>query len=342
MYHQVNHGKLGVTLNLKQPRARSLLKQLVKVSDALIENMSPGSLERSELGYNVFKALNPKLVMLAMSAAGQFGELSGMRAYAPTMSSFVGLEALIGYQGEPPFGALNFALSDPSAAVHGLVPLLAALRRAQQTGEGCYIDLSQTEALLGTLRPQLIESQLSGEQPVPRGNGHEAMCPHGIYPAAEDGAWLTIAVGDDEQWSRLAAISGVETLANNTAYQSGEGRRQHREQLDSALATWTMTQPRDQLVAALRAAGIASSPVLSLDAAWRDAQFVSRGLKSSIEIPYYGSDEVFQAPWRFSGLRPKVVASGPTLGQHNKRVFGELLGLSGREIEDLEREGIIA
>ena len=174
MYHQVNHGKLGVTLNIKEPEAVALLKRLVGVSDVLIENMSPGSLERSGLGYEAFKELNPRIVMLAMSVAGQFGALSKMRAYAPTMSSFVGMESLLGYQGEQPIGALNLGLSDPSASVHALVPLLAALRRARATGEGCYIDFAQVEALLGTLRPYFLASPGHGSSTAADGQQSSA------------------------------------------------------------------------------------------------------------------------------------------------------------------------
>ncbi|MDE0810187.1 MAG: CoA transferase, partial [Alphaproteobacteria bacterium] len=194
---QINHGKLGITLNTKKPAAVELIKQLAILSDVVIENMSPGSLERSGLGYADLSAIKPDIVMVAMSVAGQHGALSMIRAYAPTMSSFVGMEALVSYRGEAPTGALNFALSDPGASPHAIAPLLAALHRAQTTGAACYIYFSQIKSLLGTLRPYLLDNQVNGRQPPSLGNGHAAMAPHGLYPAAGEDRWLTLSVGDD-------------------------------------------------------------------------------------------------------------------------------------------------
>lgn len=143
--------------------------------------------------------MNSRIVYLSMAAAGQFGPLAQMRTYAPVMSSFVGLEALIGYRNEAPIGSLNFAIGDPNASVHGLVALLAALLHARRTGVGCYIDLSQIAAMLTTLGPYLLNAQVTGRQPPPLGNAHPDMAPHGIYPAKDAETWLTIAVQDDRQ-----------------------------------------------------------------------------------------------------------------------------------------------
>ena len=342
MYHQVNHGKLGITLNTKEPRAVQLVKRLVARSDLLLENMSPGSMERTGLGYAVLSAVNPRLVMLAMSAAGQFGELAGMRAYAPTMSSFVGMEALVGYPGEAPIGALNVALGDPNASAHGLVAVLAALRRARLTGLGCYIDFSQNEALLGTLRPYLLDSQVHGRQPALAGNRHPLLAPHGIYPAREADAWLTLTVADDAQWQALARLADGQAWARDRRFESGAGRRAHNSELDAAIASWTATHARDVLVAMLRGAGIASTPVLSVAEQWRDPHFAARGLRHRIDIPVYGNDTVCSAPWRFSDFRPQVSESGPATGQHNQMVFGDMLGLGPEEIAELQASGVIA
>ncbi len=341
MFHQINHGKLGITLNAKEPRAVELLNALVAKSHLVIENMSPGSMERTHLGYDALKAANPGIVMLAMSAAGQFGSLSKMRAYAPTMSSFVGLEALVGYPGEAPIGALNFGLGDPNASAHALVAVLAALRRAKATGKGCYIDLSQVEALLDTLSPYLLDTQVHRRQSPTMGNRHPGMAPHGIYPAQGTDAWLTIAVADDGRWQALAAAIG-EAWAQDPRYTTAAGRLADVAALDAALGRWTATQPRDALSARLRTAGIAASPVLSVEQAWADPQFAARGISCSVEIPVYGPETLFRAPWNFSDFAPRIERCGPLLGEHNDRIFGDLLGLSPTEIDDLKQRGVIA
>ncbi|WP_189677375.1 CaiB/BaiF CoA-transferase family protein [Sphingomonas glacialis] len=339
MYHQVNHGKLGVTLNAKEPRAVELIRELIATSDLVIENMSPGSLERSGLGYELFRSVNPRIVMLAMSAAGQFGVLAGMRAYAPTMSSFAGLEALVGYPDEAPIGALNVGLGDPNASVHGLLTALAALRRARATGEGCYIDLSQVEALAGTLRPQIVATQIKGEQPTPTGNRHPHIAPHGIYPASGEDRWLTLAAVNESAWCSLATMVG---LASDKRFGDRASRLANVAELDAAMAAWTVTQERDDLVARLRAIGIAATPVLSIDEMWRDPHFSARGVKHPVDIPGYGTEEVFRGPWRFSRMAPVIDRRGPLPGEHNTQVFGGLLGLSDTTIAELSAAGVIA
>jgi crotonobetainyl-CoA:carnitine CoA-transferase CaiB-like acyl-CoA transferase len=342
MYHQINHGKLGITLNTKEPAAVALLKRLAAMSDVVIENMSPGSLERSGLGYADLNAIKPDIVMLAMSVAGQHGALSTMRAYAPTMSSFVGMEALVGYGAEAPIGALNFALSDPGASTHALAPLLAALRRARTTGAGCYIDFSQIESLLGTLRPYLLDNQVNGRQPPPLGNGHPAMAPHGLYPTAGEDHWLTLSVGDDESWQRLIKIAKGETWASDERLRMTTGRLARRVDLDAAIAKWTARHDRDALIRMLRGAGLASMPVLTLEEQWRDPHFAARKTGQVVDIPFYGPESLIKAPWRFSSLSPQISRSGPTTGEHNHYVFHDLLGLSAGEIASLEAEGVIA
>lgn len=342
MYHQINHGKLGITLNAKAPRAVALIERLAAMSDLVIENMSPGSMERTKIGYEDLRKMNPRLVMLAMSAGGQFGSLANMRSYAPTMSSFAGMEGLVGYRGETPIGALNFGLGDPNASVHALVAVLAALRRARSTGEGCYIDLSQVEALVSTLRPYILDAQVHGRQPPSTGNAHPEMAPHGIYPAAGDDTWLTIAVANDGQWRALEALAPGAGWVSDVRFEQAGGRMTHAVELDEALARWTVTQPRDALVARLRAAGIASSPVLSVEAQWQDAHYAARAIKARVTIPVYGEEELFRAPWRFSDFSPRIERCGPSLGEHNDYVFGELLGLPAAEIAELKASGVIA
>ena len=342
MYHQINHGKVGITLNAKEPRAVELLKRLAATSDLVVENMSPGSMERSGLGYEDLRAVNPRLVMLAMSAAGQFGELSSMRAYAPTMSSFVGLESLVGYPGEQPIGALNFGLGDPNASVHALMAVLAALRHARATGKGCYIDLSQIEALLSSLRPYLLATQVTGKQTPVMGNRHPDMAPHGIYPAEGADKWLTLAVANDAQWSALARMAAGQPWAGDKKFATMDGRLAYVAELDAAIACWTREQSRDALVGQLRSSGIASSPVLSVQEQWNDPQFAARGIKHPVEIPVYGQEDMFSAPWRFSDFKPQVDSPGPSMGQHNDYVFGEILGLPASEIASLKESGVIA
>src|SRR5690606_14020686 len=157
-------------LNLKAPQARQLLHRLAAVSHVVVENLSPGALARAGMGYEEVAAINPRIIYLSMSAAGQTGPSSGMRAYAPIMSSYCGFEALVGYPDEPPIGMMNFGYGDPNAAVHALVPLLAALLEAEETGRGQQVDMSQIEALLSVAAEPLIDYAMNRREGTPSGN----------------------------------------------------------------------------------------------------------------------------------------------------------------------------
>ena len=341
MFHQINQGKLGITLNMKVPAAVDIARRLVASSDIVLENMSAGSMERSGLGYEALREINPRLIMLAMSGAGQFGPLADMRTYAPVMSSFVGLESLVGYIEEAPVGALNFALGDPNAAAHALVAIFAALVRRKATGRGCYVDLSQTEALLTTLTPYLLEAQATGQQPVPQGNSHPLMAPHGIYPASGSDRWLTIAVADDRQWQSLVFLAAGNDWMKEQRLETMAGRRAARRELDDNLARWTSTQDRDGLVGRLRSVGIASSSVLDIVESWAAPQMQARALIYETELPTLGPERLFRAPWTFSDAMPDKGGRGPLLGEHNEMVLKDMLGISALEYARLQSEGAI-
>lgn len=340
MFHQINKNKLGITLNTKLPQGVALARRLAAVSDVVLENMSVGSIDRTGLGYAELSALNPRLVMVAMTGAGQFGPLADMRTYAPAMSSFAGMESLVGYPGEGPVGALNFAVGDPNAAVHGLVALFGALARRDATGSGCYIDLSQTEALLATLAPYMLQAQAEGQQPEPGGNAHPTIAPHGIYRAAGADRWLSLAAQDDTQWAALAAMMGG--TAADGRFLAAASRIAARAELDELIETWTSGQDRDALVARLRATGIAAAPVQDIGEMWRDEQMTARGMKGVAELPGLGTEDLFRAPWLFSDFTPPRDGRGPLLGEHNGPVLKGLLGLSDAEFDGLVADGVIA
>jgi crotonobetainyl-CoA:carnitine CoA-transferase CaiB-like acyl-CoA transferase len=341
-FHQNNHDKRSITLNLKLDEACALLDRLVALCDILVENLSPGALARAGLGYERVSSLNPRLVYLSMAAAGQTGPAAGMRAYAPIMSSFCGIESLIGYPGEAPIGMMNFGYGDPNAAIHGLLPLLAALMERESTGRGAHIDLSQIEALLAVVAEPVIDRFMNGRDARPAGNRHPSMAPHGIYPARGTDRWVSIAVADDERWARLVELMGRPAWALDPDLAHVARRVARANGLDEALGWWTASQEPSALVSALRAAGIACSPVQDVAAQHADPHFEGRGLRVGVTHAINGPERLYRTPWSMEHHRPEMHHSAPLLGQDNAYVFGTLLGLRSSEIERLQTTGVIA
>lgn len=341
-FHQTNHDKLGITLNLKAPEAQALLDHLVGLSDIVVENLSPGALERVGLGHQRLCKLNPRLIYLSLSAAGQSGPLSGMRAYAPIMSSYCGFEALIGYTGCDPIGMMNFGYGDPNAAIHGLLPLLAAIHEVEVSGCGQHIDMSQIEALLAVVAEPVIDYFMNGRDAVPSGNRHRQMAPHGIYPAAGEDRWVSIAVADNAQWQALSGLMERPDLPSDPAFADAGLRVAHWAELDRELACWTRCQEQARLVGLLRAAGIACSPVQDIAAQWADPHFAARGLRQAVTHPISGPELLYRTPWSMEVDRPEIGASAPLLGQHNDYVFKTLLGLADGDVARLKAAAVIA
>ena len=341
-FHQTNHDKLGITINLKSPEARSLLDQLVGISDIIVENLSPGALSRVGVGYERASALNPRILYLSMAAAGQTGPLSGLRAYAPIMSSYCGFEALIGYSGAASIGMMNFGYGDPNAAIHGLLPLLAAIYEREATGKGQHIDMSQIEALLSVIAEPQIDFFMNGREAAPTGNRHPGMAPHGIYPAAGEDRWVSIAVADDAQWQTLVDLIGRPGWAIDAGLAHAAHRTRRWAAIDAALARWTAGREQAQLVSSLRAAGIACSPVQDIAAQWSDEHFAARGIRQQTVHPITGPELLYRAPWTMERNAPDIQASAPLLGQHNDYVFETLLGLDPERVARLKADGVIA
>lgn len=325
-FNQLNHGKRSVVLDIKQAQDRARLMALARDCDVVLENMRPGALPKLGLGYADFAEANPSVVMLSMSLIGQQGPLSEMKGYAGIMTSMAGLESLVGYpdpQGHPyVVGMAKTALGDPNAAAHGVTVLLAALHRRRRTGQGTWIDLSQTDAVLSVLAGPLIESQLHGDAPVP-GNTHPLHAPHGHFPCLRAGEWVAIAVQSQRQWQGLLAAADDARLSAFAALDA-PARVAQRAAIEQALADWTARHSRDEVVSCLSAAGVPAAPVASYQdmtgAEWRR----DRALTRRVSHPWIGEQDIAATPWRYGERLPCADRGAPLLGEGTQEVLGRL------------------
>lgn len=339
-FNQMNHGKLSVTMNLKEKRARALLLDLAEHCDVVVENMRPGAMRRLGLTYEALAERNPGVVLLSMSMAGQNGPLSSMKGYAGVMAAMSGLESLIGYDNDNIVGSLAAAIGDPNASGHALNVLFAALYRRRETGKGAWIDLSQTEALMNVLPGPIIEGQLHDEM-TPPGNRHPRWAPHGHLPCAGDDRWAALAIRSNAEWDALVDLATGADLGGRENWSTAEGRLRDVAAVEEVLAAWTRTQDRDVLVRRLLDRGIAAAPVASFEDLITSDWKAERGLTAKVEHPYLGTTEVFLMPWRFDGQRPDVPTPGPLLGSSTEAVLGHLLGLPVEDVARLRADRVL-
>ena len=325
-FNQLNHGKRSVVLDMKTAAGQAEIRRLAATCDVVIENMRPGALGKVGLAYADFASVNPSIVMLSMSLAGQAGPLSHMKGYAGIMTSMAGLESLVGYTeadgAQTVVGMAKTALGDPNAATHAMGVLMAALYRRKLNGRGLWIDLSQTDAILSILAGPLIESQLYGETGV-MGNAHPLYAPHGHFRCREANTWIAVSVQTERQWQQLLAAAGDVELSRFAGLAATD-RVARRRAIEQALEAWTSAHGVDEIVATLTAANVPVAAVATCEAMTASEWRRQRALTRLVDHPHIGAQVVVVPPWRFGNQTAGVDRPAPLLGADTEAVLAVL------------------
>lgn len=343
-FNNHNVEKLGITLDLRQERGKELLAELVKVSDAVTENFAAGVMERLGFGYEQLRELKPDIVYVSNSGFGHTGPYRTFKSWGPIAQAVSGLSWASGLPDREPAG-WGYSYMDHTGGYVMAIALLAALWHRRRTGEGQWVDLSCSEAALALNGPTLLDVTVNGAQLRGPGQPHAnrstapAMAPHGAYPCGGEDRWVVIACRHDDDWAALADLVG-ETWADR---QLGlDQRLAAQDQLDDGLAAWTAARDRDDVVTAVRSAGVPCSPVLRpSERVDHDPDTVAWGLWPEVTHSRHGPVRVDGLPVHLSAGDWRLERGGPCLGEHNDRVLSEVLGLSAGEIEQLRDEGVI-
>ncbi len=340
MFHNVNRNKLSITLDTTQPEAVDLALKLAARSDIVLENFSPGVMDRLGLGYQQIQQVNPAVIMASISSTGQSGPLRNLRAYAPSIGALSGLDSTMGYAGERPLG-LKHAYGDICGALHTVFAISAALFKRKQTGRGQYIDQSMLRATVATNGLGLMEYAMTGRVLGTRGNYDPNMAPYGNYPCSGEDEWVSIAVATEGEWQGLTTAMGNPDWAQQPAFSSKYQRLKHLGDLDSVLALWTKDHSAEEITDLLQSHGVAAMPVMSAEQRLFNPHFQARGLYADIEHPSLGAEPIFNLMWNLSKTPSRVRRHAPLLGEHNRQVFCDILGMSQEEVEQLEGAQVI-
>lgn len=319
-FHNLNQTKRSIDVDLKSEAGHALLLRMVASADLLVENFSAGTLDRLGLSWEVLRGVNPRLVVLSMSGGGDTGRWRQLRAYALIASALAGYESLVGYAGEPPIGGPTVGMADPTAASFGLLAAVAALHRAERTGKGAHIDLSNTEAVIAMLPNVFLET---GPDPTP---GPEVELT--LRCSGED-SWLAAVLTCEREWDALRAATGCVDTAP-----PWDGLAAGTAQARVALEKWTMSRNRDSAVAELVASGVVAVPVLDAE----EIRTAEMSNKHTVEHPLSGQETAAHLPW--GQVTPPHPA--PLLGQHTDAVLRDWLAAADPEIAGLRESGAIS
>jgi benzylsuccinate CoA-transferase BbsF subunit len=341
VFHLLNRGKLGITVDFTKPKGAELLRELIKRSDVVTDNFTPGVLDKYGLGYESLAKIKQDIIVVSLCFAGHTGPLKGTRGYAPIITALSGLDSVVGYTDESVPCGPNFAYGDHVAAMHGALAILVALIHRNSTGEGQYIDISEWEATTSLLGEPLMEYVMNGRIPGPTGNRDSIMAPHGYYPCKGEGQWVSIAVKTDEEWRNLCQALGNPPWTEDDRFSDRYSRLLNQDALDKLVGQWTAKYSPGEVTEILQRAGVAAAPFLISKEQYHDPHFKERGIFVEVNHPKSGREVFYGIPCKLSDTPGEVRASGPLLGQHNEYVFKELLGLSQGDFEHLVEEKII-
>jgi len=332
--------KKSITLDLRTPDGAALLKRLVSTADILVENFQPGTMENWGLGWDVLKAINPKLIMVRISGYGQTGPYKGRPGFGRIGNAFGGLSFLAGYPDRPPVTPGSATIPDYLAGLYGALGALLAMQARQKTGEGQVVDIGLYEPIFRILDELAPAFDLKGYVRQRMGPGTVNVVPHSHYPT-KDKRWIAIACTNDKIFSRLATLMNAEDLAGDGIWGTTAKREAAREQADAYVTAWTSAHDRADLLKMCEAAQVPCGPVYAIDEIFEDPQYKARGNILRVEDKRLGSLAIPNLVPRLTETPGEVRWLGPSLGEHNEEIYTSRLGLTAEEQQRLRANGTI-
>ena len=341
-----NPGKRDVTLRLDDPEGRELLERLIARADVVIENYSARVLEDFGLGWERVRELNPHAIMVRMPAFGLDGPWRDRAGFAMTIEQVSGLAWITGYRDMP---LVVRGACDPIGSMHAVFALLMALEHRRRTadeagdgGEGQLVEVPLLETALNVAAEQVIEYSAYGALLTRDENRGPCAAPQGLYCCAEEGEHVALAIANDAQWEALRELMGNPEWARDPQLSQVEGRRRQHDAIDEQIEAWLQPLSRDRAIERLLAAGIPAAVAINPHHLSPNAQLEHREFFQTLVHPVTGETRYPGLPMRFSAFGTRLHTSPPpTLGQHNREILCDELGLSDEQVEELRQRKVI-
>ena len=343
-YQLLNRGKRSLVLDMSREEGREIFRELVMVSDVVMENFTPRVMRRWGLDYPNLRKLRPDVIMVSNTGYGHGGgPYSSYPAQATTQEGTHGHCWITGYPGDEPSKA-GRSFVDFLSTWSAMFAIGSALRYRNRTGKGQWVDIGMYQAGVMFLSEYLMDAMANGREGERIGNRHPYRAPQGAYPAAGDDQWITLSVADDAQWQTLCRLMERDDLAGDARLQTLAGRQQAHDEIDGAIGEWTRQQDKYALMHALQAQGIASGPVLSGKEVHFDPHYRSRNFLERVEYPEergMGTRIIMGRPYRLSKTPLKVRGPAPRFGQDNVDLLETLLGKPAEQVARWANDTVI-
>lgn len=342
LHIQQNRGKRSLCIDMFSPEGEQIIRDLVPHVDVVVENFSPGVLDRRNLGYDALSAIKPDIVMASISGFGQTGPLANNPCFDLVAQAMSGIMYMTGEPDGPPT-FVGSAIADTGAGVHAFAAIGHALFHRERTGRGTHLDISMIDSLFhmhDTAVTTVSMDDPRAPEPIRQGRNFNSLSPAGSFKSPD--GWIVILC-TEQQMPNLWKALGQPELAHDERFRNNPLRIENRQALTDIIESWMAAMGSDEAVlAALTEARVPHGPALTIEQAVAHPHFVERGTVRTVVDPRAGELNIPGFPFRSSDPFPPDEHPTPALGEHNHDVLHDLLGMDDAQIADLEDRGILA
>ena len=332
------HNKLSMTADVSTDRGKSIIKDMVAVSDLVIDNQL-GFMENFGLGYETLRAVRPDIIMISISGMGATGPYKRQVGYGAHFENLMGHGWLRGNPEDHPLSITTTVVSsDPASGAALVWSAMAALEHRDRTGQGQFIEMSMAEMFIHHLGYAYLDYALNGRVQRTTGNRHPWMAPHGCYPCRGDDKWVAIAIDTDEKWLALRQAMGNPEWAQDPAFDDGYRRLRNQDTLDKRIGEWTSQRAHLEIQRLLQAVGVPAGALLDTSEIFVDPHLRERGFFRRVEHAEAGTHDYGFQFWKLSKTPVEARTPPPLLGEHNPYCYRELLGIDAEAYNDLEQQ----
>src|SRR5712691_9542434 len=335
-----NANKRSLTLNLKSEQGKKLFKEVVAQSDVLLENFSPGAMDRLGLGWEVLRDLNPRLIYATIKGFGTYGPHAHFKSYEPVAQAMGGAMSVTGFPDNPPTIVLP-AIGDSGTGMHMAIGILAALQQRHATGRGQHVEVAMQDAVVNLIRVSLRDHQRAG-RPMPRsGNQLGHTVPGTTYPCAPGGPNdYVIILAQPQMWRAMTEVMGRPELAADPRLATADARWENRAVLDAIVEEWTRRHEKHEVMTLLGDAGVPAGACQDTGEVLADPHLKAREMIVDVDYPTRGTYQTVGCPVKMSDS-PASVTRPPLLGEHTAELLHALCGVGPDAVQRLRAAGVV-